>query len=387
MKKVVKLTEEDLVNLIKGVINESFRKGELIDAMTLDIKNELELNGFWVEYHDFETFSELHIKGHETVVPWRPNVVKSITIEITMETMESDPMMIVYTHVTTDISGYERFINKVFSIDEGIDFLLRLKENEMVLGKMDQPINESSHDAEGYAKYVKREDYLKVTSILVQNELIDNGLDVYVEEHSWHTLIVEGHKEEDPNRELNIKLIIIEFETFYDDDYELSSDMTDMKLKIYHIGNNVPTFATYNLLDGLDLLIGFKNKGLLPSTNNETINESFGNDDFIEILSTEVQNELTDNGLNIIEGSSTTFPGRLWVVGHEAPLPDHPVTISDIRIDFDLSPYDDDSGPYLDMRIYFHGAGNHEADKSFKIEKGIDFILKLKEEGKLPTIN
>lgn len=263
--------------------------------------------------------------------------------------------------------------------------VVRLTEADLI-NLIKGTINELEHDAEGYAKYVKREDYLNATSILVQNELIDNGLDVYVEEHSWHTLIVEGHKEEDPNRELNIKLIIIEFETFYDDDYELSSDMTDMKLKIYHIGNNVPTFATYNLLDGIDLLIDLKNKGLLPSTNNETINESFDNHDFIEILSTEVQNELTDNGLNIIEGASTTFPGRLWVVGHEAPLPDHPVTISDIRIDFDLSPYDDDSGPYLDMRIYFHGAGNHEADKSFKIEKGVDFILKLKEEGKLPTI-
>jgi uncharacterized protein YqgQ len=263
--------------------------------------------------------------------------------------------------------------------------VVRLTEADLI-NLIKGTINELEHDAEGYAKYVKREDYLNATSILVQNELIDNGLDVYAEEHG-HNLGVEGFNESSPDRELNIKLIIIEFETFYDDDYELSSDMTDMKLKIYHIGNNVPTFATYNLLDGIDLLIGFKNKGLLPSTNNETINESFGNDDFIEILSTEVQNELTDNGLNIIEGSSTTFPGRLWVVGHEAPLPDHPVTISDIRIDFDLSPYDDDSGPYLDMRIYFHGAGNHEADKSFKIEKGIDFILKLKEEGKLPTIN
>jgi len=149
--------------------------------------------------------------------------------------------------------------------------VVRLTEVDLV-NLIKGTINELEHDADGYAKYVKREDYLNATSILVQNELIDNGLDVYVEEHSWHALIVEGHKEEDPNRELNIKLIIIEFETFYDDDYELSSDMTDMKLKIYHIGNNVPTFATYNLLDGLDLLIGFKNKGLLPSTNNETIN-------------------------------------------------------------------------------------------------------------------
>lgn len=261
--------------------------------------------------------------------------------------------------------------------------VVRLTEADLI-NLIKGTINELEHDAEGYAKYVKREDYLNVTSILVQNELIDNGLDVYVEEHSWHTLIVEGHKEEDPNRELNIKHIIIEFETFYDENYELSSDM---KLKIYHIGNNVPTFATYDISDGVDLLINLKNKGLLPSTNNETINESFDNRDFIEALSTQVHNELTENGLKVYfldPAYVTTFPGRLWIKGHETPLPDHPVTISQIQIDFDPSSLYVDSGPYLDMRIDFHGAGNHEAGKSFTIRKGVDFILKLKEEGKLP---
>ena len=260
--------------------------------------------------------------------------------------------------------------------------VIRLTEADLIK-LVKGTINELEHDAEGYAKYVQREDYMELTSILVQNELINNGLDVYVEEYG-HNLGVEGFKESSPDRELNIKLIIIEFDVFYDENNELSSDM---KLKIYHIGTNTPTFATYNISDGIKLLINLKNKGLLPTVDSETINESFDNEDFIEMLSTEVYNVLVDNGLNVIEGASRVFPGRLWIVGHASPLPDHPITISDIRIDFDLSPYSDDSGPYLDMRIYFHGAINHDADKTFKAENGIDFILKLKEEGKLPTIN
>jgi len=60
--------------------------------------------------------------------------------------------------------------------------VVRLTEADLI-NLIKGTINELEHDAEGYAKYVKREDYLNATSILVQNELIDNGLDVYAEEH------------------------------------------------------------------------------------------------------------------------------------------------------------------------------------------------------------
>lgn len=138
--------------------------------------------------------------------------------------------------------------------------VVKLTEKDLV-NLVKRVINESSI-------FSDRVDELIALSILVENELIDNGLNVYVEEHNWYTLIVEGFKEEDPNRELNIDHIIIKF--VRNSNVTDGEIMWDMLLQISYKDTNTGSkmeMDKYSIEDGIDFILKLKEDGELPTIN------------------------------------------------------------------------------------------------------------------------